>query len=286
MLATPDAAESQLRAAIAADPEAPEAHHRLTERLRVPEREAELADALWAWARVERDPLTQRERFREVATLRGRLGQTEASAEALEALLEVEPDDPEALDALMDLRAAQEHWPAVVKLLERRIEVEAGHDERRALRRRLASIHRTTGDAEAAMAMLERLLEESPEDLAALRELEELYREAERPEELRSVLERRLELARTAAPVVAARLALAERAEDLGAELGELQPVHPGRLVSEDLELLGTVDRARHVAGPRSRNRPAANDVALERRDPRRGLPTDGARRDEQSLSG
>ncbi|MEO0326768.1 MAG: tetratricopeptide repeat protein, partial [Myxococcota bacterium] len=198
VLLAPESAEAQLRAAIGANPEAPEAHALLAKRLREPEREAELAEVLSAWADVELDPIARRERLREVAALQGRLGRTEASAEALEALLELEADDLDALDALADLRAAQEHWPAVITLLGRRIDLEPGLEERQALRRRLASIHGTTGDADAAMETLERLLEESPDDRMALQELEALYRSGRRMEELRELLDRRLTLAATA----------------------------------------------------------------------------------------
>ena len=209
------AAEGRLRAALTADPDAPAAHEQLVALLRVPERESELVAALRAWAEVEVDDYAKRDRLREAARLaESALADVDTAARCLEAILDVEPGDVEAMEDLIRIRRAEERWPDVIRLIERRVEVEMEPQVRLDLRRQLAAIFAgPVEDADRATRAYEAILEEAPEDLEAIGALEPLYESDQRWDDLRGLLDRRLELAATPDQQISARVRLARLAE-------------------------------------------------------------------------
>lgn len=208
------AGEASLRAAIASDPETLEAHERLVELLRGTGRDRELVAALRAFAAADPDDVGKRDRLHEAARVAESIGDAALAASCLEALLEVDASDPEALADLSRLRAATGDHAAVASLLVRRIEVEMTPDARLALRRELAAVYAgPLADQGAATTAYEAILEEDPNDMAAIEALETIYERTERWEDLRGLIERRLDLAETDRERIAGRVRLARLSE-------------------------------------------------------------------------
>lgn len=213
-LRDPEAAEARLRSAIEGDPEASEAYSQLVALVRGQGDRVKLVADLVAWASHEPDESVARELRLEAAGLHREIGNLDAAIEQLEAILAQDPSEPVALAELTTLREARGEWPEVAGLLERRIDVEMDGDARLALRRKLGDL--LAGPlAEPARAIdaFMGILDEDPTDLAAMSSLEKLYEQAERWEDLRDLLERRLDVAETDADRVVARVRMARLEE-------------------------------------------------------------------------
>lgn len=210
-----EAAEARLRAAIEDADRSPELHEQLVDLLRTPGREADLVTALREWAEAEDDVYSKKERLREAARLaESALGDAAAAAAAHEAILHADPTDAEALADLMRMREAEGRFDDVVDLLERRIEQEMEPVARLGLRRQQADIFGgPLADPERATRAFEGILDEAPEDPEAIEALQRLYEGSERWEDLRSLLDRRLDFATTDAERIDARVGLARLAE-------------------------------------------------------------------------
>ncbi len=209
------AAEARLRAAIGFDPEALEAHSALVDVLRAGERHEDLVAALRAFAEVDPDEIAKRERTREAAEIaEARLGRADVAAECYEAILRGDPSEPDALAELARLRAAEGRWPEVADLRARQIDVEMDVAKRLDLRRTLADLYAgPLGDPERATSAFVAILDEDPTNLAAIDSLEKLYEAAKRWDDLRDLLDRRLELAENDEQRIAARVRLARLSE-------------------------------------------------------------------------
>lgn len=241
-------AESCLRAAIEAEPESRDAHEQLVALLRVGGREAELVAALRTWAQNEVDEHERKERLREAARLAGSSGNDRPTAiSCLEELLQIDPTDAEALSDLARYRQSDGQHSEAVELLNRLAEVSTDPAERVALRRRIADAYMgPLGDVDKAIETHLAILDEDPSDIETIDQLEGIYRERERWDELRDLLERRLDIADSDEDRITARVRLAKLAEEaLGnrddaiaqlREILEIDPVHGEAL--DELERL------------------------------------------------
>ncbi|MFT5355745.1 MAG: tetratricopeptide (TPR) repeat protein, partial [Polyangiales bacterium] len=209
------AAETQLRAALAIDDGTPEVHGSLVDLLRGPGREGELVVALKEWAAADSDDFNKVERLLEAARLsQSAVGDKDAAAECYDNVLALEPGHEAALRALTEIREDEEKWGEVAKLLMRRIDLEMDPTGRVELRRRVATLLAgPLENLEEATRAWEGVLDEQPTDMQAIGELETLYEAAERWEDLRELLDRRLDAATTDSERVSARVRLARLAE-------------------------------------------------------------------------
>lgn len=195
--------------------------------------------AEWAEAQGERRALLAR-----VAGLEeNQLADRAAAIATWRDILDDQPADAGALDALERLYQAAEQWRELIDVLRRKLDL-AGTtpDAARELLTRIAEIHEVMLEEpdEAIAAHLE-ALDRDPEDRHALDELARLYREAGRHADLLDVLERQVALAlagpggpgaRVAIQLEIATLlggALARPAEalDRWADVLEVEPQHP-----------------------------------------------------------
>ena len=143
-------------------------------------------------------------------------------------ILEVDPEERGALDALERLHNAEGAWPELVDILKRRLDLERDPTARRDLAWRLAQIaERELKDATQAISWYHAILDEKPEDLPALDALARLFENAGRTVDLLDVLERQLvivdakEQARGAASaLMPQRVALRMRVGTLQMQLG------------------------------------------------------------------
>lgn len=247
-----ESAEARLRAAIAAEPDTGEAHVELTELLRAPGRERELALALVHWADVDFDEDAKKERLREAASLaRSALSDAALARSSYEKILEADSSDPQALDALAELEAEAGNFARVAELYERRVEVEPDPAVRIGLRKALARTHaERLEDVEAALDAWRGALDEDPTDLESIGALEALYEKTDRWADLEELIQRRLDIAETPADRIAARVRLARLADqrlgrrdeaiDQLREILEEDPQNPEAL--DELERLYTAD--------------------------------------------
>jgi tetratricopeptide (TPR) repeat protein len=143
-------------------------------------------------------------------------------------ILEVDPEERGALDALERLHNAEGAWPELVDILKRRLDLERDPAARRDLAWRLAQIsERELKDGTQAIAWYHAILDERPDDLPALDALARLFENAGRTVDLLDVLERQLviidakEQARgPSSALMPQRVALRMRVGTLQAQLG------------------------------------------------------------------
>ena len=249
-LADPEAAERRYRAAVTADPDTREAHESLVAILRAPGREEELLAALVHWAEVDFDEDAKKDRLREAAAIaESSLGKPEQAIACFDKILEADPTDAVALDALVRLEGAAGKHARVAELLERRIDVEMDPDRRVALRKQLAASFAELGRTEDAIDAWRGALDEEPTDLESIGALEALYETTERWGELEELVQRRLDVAETPAERIAARVRLARlmesrfgRREEAMDQLREILEEDPGNADAlDELERLHTV---------------------------------------------
>lgn len=247
-----EAAHARLRAAIAADPDAKEAHEQLVELLRAPGAEQALVAALVHWADVDFDEDAKKQRLREAAALaESALGDAATATSCFEKILEADPSDGHALDELVRLEAAAGRHARVAELLVRRIDVETDPDARVRMRKQLARTQGDhLGDVEAAIEAWRGALDEEATDLESIGALEVLYEKTDRWGELEELFQRRLDIAETPADRIAARVRLARladqrlgRREEAIDQLREILDEDPGNAEAlDELERLYAAD--------------------------------------------
>jgi tetratricopeptide (TPR) repeat protein len=213
-LGAPERAEARYRGAIAAEADTPEAHEALVALLRSPGREADLVEALVAWAEADFDEEAQKARLREAAGIAETNGDGTRATEVLRRVLDIDAVDMSALDELIRLRGAAGDHAGVVALLGRRIDAEMEPELRLPLRKQLAAvIEHELDDAPGATEAWQAALDEDPQDLDAIVALERLYEAQERWTDLEELIQRRLDFADTTSERIAARVRLARLAE-------------------------------------------------------------------------
>ncbi len=191
-LSDPRSAERALTEALELDPEPLEAHSQRVDLIRSEGRTGDLVNALRAWAEVDPSSDQRIVVLREAAELaRVELSEPELAAACYQELIAVEPDDLDALRALSEIRHDQSRWNEVVGLLERQMEIAAG-EERAQVARATGQVYRDQlDDPRAAIRAYEVALEIDENDASTMDALEALYRDNDRLESLRTLLERR-----------------------------------------------------------------------------------------------
>lgn len=125
-------------------------------------------------------------------------------------VLEGDPEDGVALDALERLYLSQGDYAGLIEILTRRLELTADPQARRDLHWRIAGLtERELKDPADAIATYHALLDERPDDQPALEALARLYEQAQRPADLLEILEKQLALAQKPAQRIALRMRIA-----------------------------------------------------------------------------
>jgi pentatricopeptide repeat protein len=146
-----------------------------------------------AWAD---DADGRRKLLSRIATIQEqKLSNPQAAIATYREVLEQEPEDAAALDALERLYTGGASWRDQIGILKRRVELSKNPRERRDLYWRIAEIQeRELGAAAEAVDSYLAILDELPDDVPALRQLARLYEAAGRFADLREVLIRELAL--------------------------------------------------------------------------------------------
>ena len=132
---------------------------------------------------------------RRISAIAGeRLGESQESIRQLEAILEKEPNDAEAMAVLDRLYRAEKRFADLRKLYERRLQAVADSTEEWVLLNEVAQLEEEQlGDLPAAAERHWRILEKNPHDVDALRAVERLSQQLKQWDRLDSALEKRLQ---------------------------------------------------------------------------------------------
>ena len=123
------------------------------------------------------------------------LGDTEAAVTTLRAILEADPQDHAAIDALDRIFEAGANHRQRVEILRKRIGLSGDASARQELWRSVASLlEKDVGDVDEAIAACVSILDENPEDDQALETLARLYEQQGRHRDRLEIVERRLAL--------------------------------------------------------------------------------------------
>jgi len=123
-----------------------------------------------------------------------KLERLDGGAEFFERALEIDPEFVEALDAMRALSRRRGRLADAIRFTERKAELPIPSSEQISLYREAAELAQSLGDFKAVVTALSRLLELDAGDLAALSQLESVYREQADYENVCEVLDRRTEV--------------------------------------------------------------------------------------------
>jgi tetratricopeptide (TPR) repeat protein len=129
------------------------------------------------------------------------LGDQQAAVATLRAILEIDSQDQAAIDGLEQIFEAGAQHAQRVEMLRKRIDLARDPAARQELWRRVAGLlEKDVGDVDEAIAACVAILDENPEDAAALETLSRLYAQQNRHRDNLEILERRLVLAKAGTP--------------------------------------------------------------------------------------
>ena len=147
----------------------------------------------WADGADERKALL----FRVAGLEEKSLGDPQAAVATLRSILEIDPQDQTAIDGLETIFEAGSQHAQRVEMLRKRIDLARDPAARQELWRRVAGLlEKDVGDVDEAIAACVAILDENPEDTAALETLSRLYEQQARHQDRLEILERRLALAK------------------------------------------------------------------------------------------
>tara|TARA_R110002073_G_scaffold24260_9_gene82156 strand:- start:70410 stop:81644 length:11235 start_codon:yes stop_codon:yes gene_type:complete len=152
----------------------------------------EVSEILVARARGEEASEDERvELFRELGGIaEQRLHQPAKAQEHFQAVLELRPNDRQALDALEGLATQQSEWPALLRILRKRVAMGQDAQQQVELLFKVAHIEEEQlEDANAAVASFRSILDIEPENRRALRALGRIYEGLGDWEKLAGILE-------------------------------------------------------------------------------------------------
>jgi tetratricopeptide (TPR) repeat protein len=156
-------------------------------------------------------------------------------------ILELSPEDEEAVFALERLYIATERYPELLAIYDKKLALARTAAEKREVRFRLANLYEEQiRDADKAIKLYRAILDEAPDEMQALRALDRLYRGTSQWNPLAETIERELELSQDNAA-----------SADLKFRLGEVNEKHldePDKAVAayrDALELAPTHEGAR-----------------------------------------
>ncbi|HEY8379115.1 MAG TPA: tetratricopeptide repeat protein, partial [Nannocystis sp.] len=137
----------------------------------------ELAKTLARIVPLETDPAIQVRTLTQLAEVQdGGLADIPAAIESYRKVLEIDPENVNALDALARLHQNQGQWQDLVAVLERRVGTLDEPDQVIALRKRIGAVQETQlGNAAAAIETYRTIVDSEPTDREALAALERLY---------------------------------------------------------------------------------------------------------------
>lgn len=189
-------AEKALRDALKIDERDIDAHEQLIELLGNGGRERDLVEALRAVGHVEDDSFAKAARYREAARVAGEsLADARLAEECFVLLLAADPSDCLGLRVLVQASREARNWPRTEELLTRLAEHSDDPEERTRCKLEAATILGTQLRRVAdAVRLLESVLDDDPAHERAFTLLSSLFEKEAKWQELRGLLERRVDV--------------------------------------------------------------------------------------------
>ncbi|MBI4956957.1 MAG: tetratricopeptide repeat protein [Myxococcales bacterium] len=209
---------------------------------------ARLAEVFSRIAEGLADQTLAREYWMRLAAIQQQLGEVDAGAKSYGRVLEIDPADAEALDAMEGLFGKNERWSDLIGVIRRRIDLEGDMQAREALYANMATVFEDKlHKPEEAIAAYREVLASDDTSLLALRALDGLYSRQKMFQELGENLEAQLRLAESEEAEIGLMLRLAALQEtelnlrpssiETYRQVLERQPQNPAALAA--LERLG-----------------------------------------------
>ncbi len=175
---------------------------------------ARLAEVFKSIAAELTDPALAREYWLRLAAIHQQLGEVDAAAEDFQRVLEIDPADGDALDAMEGLFAQNQRWADLIGVIRRRIELSDDPATRERLYANMATIYdEQLGRPEDAIAAYNEVLAFDDASVGALSALDDLYTRQGMHEALAENLEQQLRLAETEEGEIALMIRLARLQE-------------------------------------------------------------------------
>ena len=143
-----------------------------------------------------------------------KLGQVDQAIGAYEEVLDINPTNASALDALEAIYGDREQWDKLVTVFERSVDAAPSDDERIEVCRKIGMLQSAIGNVDDSIDAYQRILYLSPADGGALEELEQIFIRNERYEDLIEVYEKRRNAAETEDERIASIVAMAKLYKD------------------------------------------------------------------------
>jgi tetratricopeptide (TPR) repeat protein len=141
--------------------------------------------------------------------------------EAYGKVLELDPQDMEALDALEGLYQNTENWQSLLEVLRSKVENIIDEDQKKQIFFKMATIHdEMLGSPESSVEAYKEIISINPSEIPALKALESLYNRMERWSDLADNLLAQFSIAATPEDAIDLRLRLADLREK---KMGEIE---------------------------------------------------------------
>ncbi len=163
---------------------------------RASERYAELSIILQRKSEILEEPSDKKDALFQAASIEEDvLNRPEAAIAVYSKVLEIDPDELRAIDALVRRYLDLSRWQDLLAVYARKADLVADVDEKKGIHYQVGAVYeRELGDVPRAIDTYTKILELDPDDLQALSRLDVLYERAENWAELLSVLTRESEM--------------------------------------------------------------------------------------------
>ncbi len=205
---------------------------------KVSSQNAELSAILLRKGEVLEDTESRKMALFEAAELeQGVLGRIDHAISAYRRVLDLDPEDARALDALASLFLQSAQWEQLLEIQLRKVDQAFDPEEKKKIYYQMGAVYeRELEDVPRAIDTYQRVLELDPDDLTALGRLDVLYQTSENWPELLTVLGHEAELTADPAEAVSFQFRIAElyekrlqdveRAVELYRDVLNIQPEH------------------------------------------------------------
>ena len=233
-----DAAIALYRKVLEIDPLSLPAAEALERLFRASERYQDLSLVLQRKSEMLEEPLEKKDAlFQAAAIEEDVLDRPESAIGVYNKVLEIDPDDLRALDALVKRYLDLARWEDLLAVYSKKADLVADVDEKKAIYYQVGAVYeRELGDVPRAIDTYAKILELDPDDLQALSRLDVLYEQAQNWAELLSVLTRESEMTGDPNEAISFQYRIAElyekhlddvpRAVELYREILDAQPDH------------------------------------------------------------
>ena len=179
---------------------------------RTNERYAELSGILQRKSEILDDPSAKKDAlFQAAAIEEDVLGQPDAAIAVYKMVLELDPDDLRAIDALIKQYMSLSRWTDLLGVYTRKVDLVADPDEKKRIYYQVGAVYeRELTDVPSAIDTYGKILELDPDDMQALSRLDVLYEHSQNWTELLSVLSREAEMSGDPAEATSFQYRIAE----------------------------------------------------------------------------